>query len=62
MKIEKNKVYTVKKYDLTNDSEINYGAMNGVDVKAIIGTSKYDSEYGMFFTPKATIGYSIEEI
>lgn len=60
MKIEPNKLYSVIKYDLQHDTTNNYGTMTGADVKSVIGTAKYDSDYGMWFTPRANIGYDIQ--
>lgn len=61
MKIENNKNYKVVKYFSGEQQSIDYGVMTGSDVKAVIGTAKFDEFFGMWFTSKATIGYEIAE-
>lgn len=59
-KIDDNKLYSVTKF--ADDKCVSYGIMSGKDVKSVIGTATYDAELEMWFTPKATIGYLIEEV
>lgn len=61
MRIYNEKAYKVVKYDLKADTTSDYGILTGADVKSVIGSAKYDEEYGMFFTAKANIGYDITE-
>lgn len=61
MKIENNKNYKVVKYFSGEQQSVDYGVMTGSDVKAVIGTAKFDEFFGMWFTPKATVAYEITE-
>lgn len=59
MKIENSKTYRVKKY--TQSMSADCGTLPGEDVKRMLKGYKFDEMLEMWFTPKANIGYSVEE-
>ena len=59
MKIENSKTYKVKKY--TQKTTADCGTLPGEDVKRMLKGYNFDEMLEMWFTPKATIGYSVEE-
>lgn len=59
MKIENSKDYKVTKYTATNT--ISCGVLPGEDVNRLLKGYKYDEDFGMWFTEKATTGYDVTE-
>lgn len=63
MKLDAKKIYMVRRYKIEESNDVvNLGCMSGSDVKTVIGTAKYDPNFEMWFTPKATIAYDIKEV
>ncbi len=60
MRLCKGKNYKVTK--ITESKFVDYGTMNGNEVRKTIGNAKYDKELGMFFNQNGSIGYDVVEI
>lgn len=60
MRIESRKHYKVVKFfgDNVND----YGILPCEDVKRLLRGYTWDDTFGMFFSPKANIGYDVKEV
>ena len=50
--------YEVEKYEANGECS-NLGILPYEDVKRILKGYKYDEGFGMYFSPKANIGYAI---
>lgn len=65
MKIMAGKEYKVCRYINHGNGEIEdreYGILPAEDVKTMVRGYKYDSDFDMWFTPKANISLDIQEV
>ena len=64
MSIDPSKAYRVRRFSTGSATkrypDCDLGVIQGSDLKLILKNFSYDQGFGMWFSPKSTIGYSVE--